>query len=734
MVCFTGRVKRINYCSPNGDFYVATLNGDQGLVTVVGSLYGLQEGDRITVWGEKVIHPKYGEQCKVARWEKSIPFGREAVIEYLSSGIIKGIGKKRALAIVEALGENALQTIITQGAECLKNIKGINYELATQVYECVRNNLEVQQAIIALLNYGIPLKAAHKAIKRWGFGAAEVIKSNPYRLTELPSIGFLKADAIACLMGVPKESPMRVKAAVEYVLHVAAESEGHCYLPLQEIPARVLEILKVEKGQEAFVIEAIDDLIQEKKIEIFNGTRVYLSRFAAAECLVAQKIAQLIEKRYKPTLFNRVNRLIKEYEFANRITLAEKQVEAVKAVLTNGITILTGGPGTGKTETLRAIIAVYRVFSPRATIFLAAPTGRASRKMSEVTGLEAVTVHRLLGLQFGEGVHYNEDNPLDCDLLIIDEASMLDINLAARLFAAVNPSRTRVLLVGDCDQLPSVGPGNVLRDMLAAGVPAVRLEKIFRQASQSRIVLNAHRINHGHYISVYNEPESDFYFLEYDKPEIIKEVIVASVKRFMKQGYSAEDVQVLTPMKKGIIGTVNLNAILQGVINPPGPGKSEVFSNDGIFRVGDKVIQYKNSPEKGVFNGDIGQIVDINKSDCGFEVVVEFNDCRRAVYSQEDIDEIGLAYAITVHKSQGGQYKVVIMPVSTEHYIMLARNLIYTAITRAREKVVLVGTHKAMKICIYNNKIARRNTSLQEKIEIRMGHRRDNVVALAFAR
>ncbi|NLO89871.1 MAG: ATP-dependent RecD-like DNA helicase [Clostridia bacterium] len=710
-----GTVKKIIFESEDGEFTVARFETDEGeFISLVGFLYGIQRDDYITVWGSRVYHPKYGEQLKVSRWEKKLPSNREQLVAYLSSPFVKCVGPQLAEAIADQLGENALELIMEKGYEVLTEVKGIGEIKAKKIHESIVENLEVQHVMKHLLAFGLTPKTAIKAYKEWGGGAVNIVSSDPYRLMDIDSIGFLRADAIAQKLNIGQESPQRIRAAVKYVME-QAEGEGHCYLEREEILQRTQKLLNIEEGEET-INSVLEKMLSHGSEIIAEGSKVYPLSLFNAEIKVAEKISRLVANRSGVSI-KLAEKFLEDFEAGLGIKLAPEQKEAVLEVLSRGFLILTGGPGTGKTATVNAVINVLRRIDPGAEVILVSPTGRAGQRLMEVTGEKAGTIHRLLNFKPGEGPEFNRDNPLPCDLLVVDEVSMLDIELAASLFDAVDPMRTMVLLVGDADQLPSVGPGNVLHDLMKAGVPTIRLTRIFRQSRESQIVTNAHRINAGKLISI-DSSKKDFFFIKEEDPEKIAEIIIQSCRRFVELGYSYSDIQVLSPMRKGPIGTVNLNRRLQELLNPRDKSKKEYRFGSNIYRIGDKIMQTKNNYTKGVFNGDVGLIEDIEEEEESGEIRLTARIREGLVtYTGDEIgEELIPAYCITIHKSQGSEYPIIIMPVSTSHYIMLARNLIYTGITRAKEKVVLVGTMKALAIAVKNNRMVIRNTGLKDKI------------------
>lgn len=717
----TGTVKHIVYQSEDGTFTVARFRTGEETVTIVGPLGGVQKEQELRIWGTPKTHPKYGEQIQVERFEVVLPSGREQIIAYLVSHV-KQVGEKRAAAIVDALGEECLKIVVEQGPGALAGIQGIGEELAAEIYQTLAANLELQYVLSALLPCGLTAPMAMKAYQAWGFNAVHVVRENPYLLAEIATIGFFRADVIAKNLGIPEDASIRLQAALKHLL-LEAEGQGHCFLPREELLAKMQSFLnQKDEARQQKHREALEILLFNRELAA-EGDRIYLRRLLEAEEKVARQVKRLCYP--KPSAApERIAACIETFERETGLALAEEQKEAVRLVLETGLCILTGGPGTGKTLTVNAVIAVLRMLREDAKVFLASPTGRASQNLAEITGEEAGTIHRLLGIRPGEGLEYDAANPLDCDLLVVDEVSMLDVSLAALLFDAVDPVKTRVLLVGDADQLPSVGPGNVLHDLIKAGVPTVRLQHIFRQAASSQIVSNAHRVNRGENL-VIDPDKGDFYFLEHEDPEAIAVIIKRAALRFLELGYSIKDLQVLSPMHKGPVGTKALNRLLQEALNPPHPQVREVQVGQTLYREGDRVMQLKNNYQKQVFNGDVGFIREILLPDPeegrDLEVLVEIRGEIVSYTREEILEELSLAYCMTVHKAQGGEVPIVIMPVSNQHYYMLARNLLYTAITRAKEKVVLVGTRQALARAIANNKIALRYTALAEKIRLSPG-------------
>ena len=713
-----GHVARFYFKSKSDNYHVALFVYDGKQAIISGNLYSVEEKERVFVKGEWYEHSKYGRQVKVDTWERIIPTTEEQAIAFLSSGLIKGVGPVTAKKIVAKLGANAVKIIMEEGADSLTGIKGLRKP--QEVYESVRIAYEVQRVVSQLLPLGITVNTAIKAHKKFGGATVELVKRNPYSLMEVDSIGFLKADAIAQSLGVPLDSTGRIAGAIRQSLKEIIWDNGHCYATRSELLKKALKLLNhktqcVTAGQ---VDSMISHLSGSGRL-VIEGDAVYMPGLHRAEVELSEKIRSMLTSRGDTVSPEKVERLLKRYEFKEGIRLSAEQRQAVVDMMNSSLLVLTGGPGVGKTTAVKAVINVYESLFDE-PVLLASPTGKASRRLAEVTGREAGTIHRLLGFSPEMPVPlYGSSNPLPCGLLIVDEVSMMGVSMAKLLFDAVGED-TRVLLVGNADQLPSVEPGNVLGDLLAAGVPAVRLEKVFRQASQSQIVTGAHMINKGRAFYP-DHSRGDFYFIEKSEPEKIARTIVGCVMRFLNLGYSLEDIQVLSPMKNGSVGTITLNSMLQERLNPNRAGKNEIACGGTVFRAGDRVICVRNNYEKGeygVFNGETGIISRILENENGEAIglAVCFERQGEAEFSKNELYDLDLAYAITAHKSQGSEFKAVVIPLTTSHYVMLNRKLIYTAVSRAKEMVVLVGSRKAYWIAVKNNKLSARNTKLAERI------------------
>ncbi|MBW1698005.1 MAG: ATP-dependent RecD-like DNA helicase [Deltaproteobacteria bacterium] len=723
-VDLSGQIERITYCNEENGYTIAKVRvqGRPDLVTVVGNLMAPVPGEVLQMQGSWTRHPKYGEQFKVIEYKTKVPATVYGIRKYLSSGLIKGIGPVMAGRIVDRFGDQTLN-IMDENIERLAEIQGIGQKRIGMLKQAWHAQKDIRDVMLFLQTHGVSAAYAIKIFKHYGQGSIQVVRKNPYRLaTDIFGIGFLTADKIAERLGFHKTSPLRAEAGILYVLNRLAE-DGHVYYPYDLLITQCMEILGIEReiveqalGTLALagkvVIEDINETLEDFKP---NNKAVYLVKFHVAETRIMANLKRILES---PKSIRKID-IDRAIEWIRRrlpIDLAEEQVAAIRCVLNNKITVITGGPGTGKTTIINAILKIYSRMKVKTQ--LAAPTGRAAKRMSETTGHEAKTIHRLLEYSIQKaGFNRNERNHLNCDVLFVDEASMIDTLLMYHLLKAV-PSGATLVLVGDVNQLPSVGAGNVLRDLIASHVvPVVSLSEIFRQAKKSQIVVNAHKINMG--IIPYVEPlgamdnHKDFYFIQQDKPEKVLEIILELTRHRIPGRFgldSVNDIQVLTPMHKGIIGAENLNEALQDALNP---GTGGILRGSRRFRISDKVMQIRNNYEKDVFNGDIGRI---SRIDYENQTVMIAFDGRQVVYDFHDMDEVVLAYAISVHKSQGSEYPAVIMPLLTQHYLLLQRNLVYTAVTRARNLVVIVGTLKALAIGVRNDKLKRRFTYLRQRL------------------
>lgn len=721
----TGKIKKIKF-NDNG-YMIAILKNDEKEITFKGTILGLEIDEEIILKGFWVEHEKYGKQFEVKKWERPIPQTKEKAIAYLSSTFVKGCGEKQAQRIVEKLGENAVQIIMREQEQCLAGIKGIGKKRAVTIAKSIQETYELQNIIGELFILGITPEFTIKLYQEFGSNTIDVIKKNPYKLTEMKMVSFPKADEIAQRIGISPLSGYRIEACISYVLNEMCFKSGHCFIPETDLIQRCLLLLNQnakEIADEQSVIQSIYNL-EDKKI-IIENSNVYPKNLYVYENKIAEKINILMKSKSKKfTNEKKINTYIKEYQLKNGIVLAEEQKRAIKETFRNNIMVLTGNPGTGKTTVVKAIIEIYKKVFPNDLISLSAPTGRASRKLQETTRHEALTNHRLLGYN-QNGFEFDQDNKLPHDFFIIDEMSMVDLHMTNALLQAVS-KESRVLFIGDVDQLPSINSGNVLKDLLETEVPSVRLTEIFRQAKESQIITNAHLVNKGEKL-VINSAKNDMYFINQQDNKKIADMTINSALRFIDLGHTISEILVLSPMKKGIIGTIELNKRLQEAVNPMDINKAEIKHGDRIFREGDKVMQLVNRVNKGVFNGDIGIITYIGKTttlnENNEKVEVDIIQCDyqgiAVTYTKDEWKEIELGYSISIHKSQGGQAPIVIIPISTAHYNMLARNLIYTGMTRAEKILVFIGQQKALNIAISNNKIVKRNTTLANRINNRL--------------
>ena len=723
-----GKLTEIIFQNESNGYTVAIMESEDEQVTLVGYMPTLKEGEHLLVKGDWIIHPVYGEQLEVKEYRPILPSTKEGTISYLSSGIIPGIGKKMAKRLVEHFGEEVMD-IIELHPHRLTEVPGIGAKKAESIKEAFQDQREIREIILFLSQYGISSNYAMRIYKNYGEDTIKTIQENPYQLADdIVGIGFTTADKIAKTMGIASNSRYRIYAGTRFALN-SFHIEGHTYAPKELLIKRTVELLNVEKEA---VEEAIQNLALNQQIQLERREEdiiIYNMPYYYAETSVCNRLIELSRVKLEEIDID-IEKELEDIQAMENIQLAENQKYAIKAAMKNGVMVITGGPGTGKTTTINTLIKVFEKLDMDIT--LAAPTGRAAKRMTEATGKEAKTVHRLLELGFSEEqesmfFQRDEDNPLTADVIIIDEMSMVDILLMHSLLKAIPPG-ARLILVGDVDQLPSVGAGNVLRDIIDSKiVKVVRLNEIFRQAEESMIIVNAHKINQGIY-PILNAKDKDFYFLRESQKEGILKTIIELVKTRLPNHYKYDpirDIQVLTPMKKGEVGTINLNKELQEALNPKAPWKQERKMRDKIFRVGDKVMQIKNNYNlkwesqdpnsieqtgEGVFNGDMGYIQDINKSDQ--ELAVLFDDDRLVVYNFSQLEELELAYCITIHKSQGSEFPVVVMPMTWGPPMLLTRNLLYTSITRAKELVVLVGTQNYLKQMVDNDEIVQRYSGL----------------------
>lgn len=727
---FEGIITAIRFRNEENGYSVATLYSEEdGEIVIVGSTPFLKEHDQVRIEGELVYHPTYGEQIAFQQLEVVLPTTEIGIMNYLSSGLIPFIGTKTAKKIVDRFGTDTLE-ILQDQPERLLEIPGIGNHRLEAIKEAFQEQAELRSTMLYLQKYGIGVAVGLRLFRKYGAGTVEILSENPYRLSdEVDGIGFKKADEIAVKMGYALDSRIRIQAGLTYALMTAA-SDGNTYLPLTVLIRSGATLLSLP---EEILEDGVRMLGMRDEIYIMNGGDdhyVYYKPYHLAENYVADKLCDLSCLKGEDTDFSE---LIELAERHLGIRFAEKQKEAITTTMLNGVSVITGGPGTGKTTVINGIIRLCEDLDME--LVLAAPTGRAAKRMTETTGMEAKTVHRLLEYTFGEeegGFQRNEENPVEADVVLIDEASMLDIILAKALLKAVAHG-TRLVLVGDVDQLPSVRAGNVLSDIIASGiVPVVRLDEIFRQAGESMIVVNAHRINHGEN-PILNEKDKDFYFIQRESQKEILKTILDLLGGRLSDYYgvdSLRDIQVLSPMKKGETGVYLMNRSIQETLNPPSEEKEERRNGDDVFRVGDKVMQIKNNYElkykylrdgvvcgegEGLYNGDIGYITEIDED--SRTVSVLFDGEKLAEYEFGAMDDLVLAYATTVHKSQGSEFPVVVMPVTAGPPMLLNRNLLYTAITRAKRLVVLVGEEKCLQRMVSNTVIKKRYSALDKKMK-----------------
>jgi exodeoxyribonuclease V alpha subunit len=717
-----GQIERITFINEENGSTIARVKvyGRKDLVTVVGNLISPTPGEILKMEGEWVNHPKYGEQFKIVQCKTQVPASVYGIEKYLGSGLIKGIGPVMAKRIVKRFGKETLE-IIEKELEKLREVEGIGEKRVEMIKRAWEEQKEIREVMLFLQTHGVSSGYATKIFKHYGSGSIQALRENPYRLAmEVYGIGFVTADHIAEKLGFAKDSELRAEAGILYVLNQLAD-EGHVYYPYEPLIDKAREILQVDRevilrafGSVALAKRiVIEDLNQDGEDSKENQKAVYLSSLHTCEAAIARRLRTLINapKAVRPMDTDKAVQWVQQQL---DITLAERQVEAVSRAVAAKVLVITGGPGTGKTTIINAILKIFARIG--VTVMLAAPTGRAAKRMAEATGHGAKTIHRMLeySIQKG-GFQKHEENPLRCDLLIVDEASMIDTLLMYHLLKAV-PATATLVLVGDVNQLPSVGPGNVLQDIIASGAsPVVQLTEIFRQARESSIIVNAHRINSGlmPVLQSARDRLDDFYFIEQEEPDEVLRLIVDLTRERIPRRFGfdpVDDIQVLTPMHKGTVGASNLNDQLQKALNPVAEGVSRGGRN---FHLNDKVMQIRNDYDKEVFNGDIGRITRIDRE--SQEATISF-DGRGVVYDFTDLDEIVLAYAVSVHKAQGSEYQAVIIPILTQHYVLLQRNLIYTAVTRGRKLVVMVGTRKALAIAVKNDKTQKRYTYLRYRL------------------
>ncbi len=700
-----GIVERITYSNSENGFSVLRLKveNEAELITVVGSLASINPGTQLILKGNWKNDPKFGRQFLVESYKEELPSTLTGIEKYLGSGLIKGIGPVYAKKIIKEFGMDTID-IIEKDPKRLFQIEGIGKKRLEMIIRGWDEQKEIKNVMIFLQSHGVSTTFAVKIFKRYGKKSVKLLKENPYRLAEdIWGIGFKSADKIAGNMGFEAYSYARCQSGFLHILNEATNL-GHCYLTKDEL---IEESLKLLETDQASIEEHLDRAIKDESL-IMDQSCVYIPAMLYSEIALSKRIKEVINAPSVLT-FSDTDAVIARLEKEEKIIYDDIQKDAIKKAAQAKFMVLTGGPGTGKTTTTLGMIKVFEAMNAR--VILAAPTGRAAKRLSEASRMEAKTIHRLLEYKPGEGYKKNSENPLEGDVLIIDESSMIDLLLMHNLLKAL-PLHMKVFLVGDVDQLPSVGAGNVLKDIISSGrVDVVKLERIFRQAQDSQIISNAHRINKGLFPELKTGRQSDFFFIEEEDPEKVLAVISELCTKRLPRYYKVDpinDIQVLTPMQRGNTGAMNLNTVLQKSLNKNTRGLEYAGRS---YYLGDKVMQIKNNYDKGVFNGDIGVISHINQEE---KIIRVFFDNMHISYELDEMDELVLAYATTVHKSQGSEYRIVVAPLTTQHYMMLQRNLLYTCVTRAKEIMVLVGTKKALFLAIKNNKISKRNTRLGE--------------------
>ncbi len=725
-----GTVERITFYNEENGYTVAQLTpeGRDYTVAVVGNLPEVSPGECLRLHGEWTSHPRYGRQFQADRYETVLPATAAGIEKYLGSGLIKGVGPVTARRIVRRFKLDTLR-IIEEEPHRLREVLGVGKHRAALIQKAWEEQKAIKEVMIFLQSHNVSTAHAVKIYKTYGDASIEVVRSDPYRLArDIRGIGFLTADKIARELGLAHDSPQRVQAGIAYTLGQMAD-DGHVYAPEGELVHESTRLLDVPPN---LVAQGIEALAAEQQVHIEypisnapsahlplrEERAVYLPPFYHSEIGVANRLKTILNVQKSRLAFYReanLERVFDHLAAEGGVTLNDGQRQAVRTALTHKVTVLTGGPGTGKTTAVRTIIRLLE--AKKFSYALAAPTGRAAKRLAEATGREAKTIHRLLEFKPQAGFQFkrNEEKPIEADMIVVDEASMLDLLLTNHLLKAIHPE-SHLLLVGDVDQLPSVGAGNVLRDIIESDVAAVvRLSEIFRQAENSLIVVNAHRINRGE-MPIFSRNATDFFLFPADDAEQAADLVVDLVQNRIPRRFGFDplaDIQVLSPLHRGAAGVAELNRRLQATLNPPAEGKAEHRRGAYLFRVGDRVMQTVNNYDKEVFNGDMGRITALDPVD---QVLTVRIDDRPIEYEFSELDELVHAYAVSVHKSQGSEYRAVVVPVLTQHYMMLQRNLLYTAVTRARELVVLVGSRRAIAIAIRNNQIAERHTALDARL------------------
>lgn len=726
----TGEVIKVRYINEDNGYSVFDLNTSDGEIKIVGIFDSVNIGESLELEGEFTYDNKYGEQLNVTSYKKMLPSSVVEIERYLSSGIIATIGPKNAGYIVEKFGKKSLDIVFDE-TDRLVEVRGIGKKSIEKIKKSVEELRFSKNILFHLSGLGISLSLSKKIYSIFREDTLEIINENPYKLIKnVKGIGFLKADEIALKNNLDKTSPYRIESAIIYILTQKAINFGHVYYPKDKLTEEVSSLIGIEKD----LIEPIYmNLLLSSDIVVdnsFDEPNIYLDYLYISEGYIASKLAKMALNEDFKILFN-IEKEVKKSIESQLIRLSEIQIDAIKSCFEENISIITGGPGTGKTTIINTISKIF--LENGYNISLCAPTGRAAKRIEETTGIEAKTIHRMLGYipsSYDDIGHfeYNEDNPLDTDLIIIDEMSMVDVVLFEKLLRGIKDN-TKLIIVGDVDQLPSVGAGNVLKDLINSNkIKYTKLIDIFRQSENSNIIVNAHKINNGQE-PLLNEKNSDFFFLNTDAPSITRNVVVDLISRRLPKAYGydySKDIQILTQSRKGICGVFELNKLLQDILNPKTEASDEILVGNKLFRVNDKVMQTKNNynlsfvddegeENFGVYNGDMGHIIFIDES--SNKLTVEMDDKRLIEYSLEDLDNLELAYAITIHKSQGSEFKSVIIPMFDGYKLLQTRNLLYTAITRAKENIVLVGDKNVMNNMIRNNTINSRYSNLEKRIQ-----------------
>ena len=699
-------IEHITYQNSENGYSIlkAKVKDHSDLVTLVGTILEVPVGSVLLCEGDWKIDRKYGQQFMVQSFEEVMPATVYGIEKYLGSGLVKGIGPKFAQLIVRQFGIDTIDVIETD-IERLYEVPGIGKKRVEKIRESWEKQKDIKNVMLFLQGYGVSTAYAAKIYRYYGKESIDKVKENPYRLADdIWGIGFKTADGIASKMGYEKNDLRRCKSGLSYTLSSLSD-DGHVYAEQEQLLKSAVELLEADQDS---IVQAMKEMVESEQL-IMDGDVIYLPPFYYAEIGTANKLKNLMGSTSMKAVPVQPN--IQAISLQTGIEYDDVQVDAIRQAVNSKVMVLTGGPGTGKTTTTQGIIAALKDMGLK--ILLAAPTGRAAKRMSEATGMEAKTIHRLLEYNPADGYKRNDENPIEGDVLIVDECSMIDILLMNNLVKALSESM-RLILVGDIDQLPSVGAGNVLRDIIESGqVPVVRLTRIFRQAQSSRIVMSAHAINEGRFPDISNGMNTDFFFIKNEDADSVAAAIVNLVKNRLPKSYQMplSKIQVLTPMQRGVVGSANLNLVLQEALNPSKEGLNRGGYN---YRKGDRVMQIRNNYDKEVFNGDLGYVESVNMEDR--TLTVNFED-RRVEYDISELDELSLAYATTIHKAQGSEYPIVVMPVLMKHYVMLQRNLIYTGITRAKKICVLIGSTKALAYAIRNLTVSDRNTKLKERMQ-----------------